>query len=155
LNGESLGIATWHLSALSPRWLEFGREILRNGGGTFDRSLPVPFERVRLRFTSASTAALATFFLDAWLATSSVFLRGDDPTVERELLKMFVQSVQRSEAVRQSQTTSEPLAQAFSILERPLHLVVAWGTEQQEDGKMISELSAHLAGAFLLGQNPV
>src|SRR4030095_10833974 len=63
-NGESQGIGAWQISALSNRWLDFGRDVLRAGGASFSSLLPTPFERVGLRFTSARGAALATFSLD-------------------------------------------------------------------------------------------
>jgi hypothetical protein len=153
-NGELQGIGAWHMSALSKRWLDFGREILRSRGASFNSLLPAPFERVGLRFTSAQGAALATFSLDGALVASSAFLRGDEAVAERELLKMFVASLQRMDAVRQSQTASQPFSEVFGISERPLHVVVAWGSPE-EDSQMVAQLGTHLAGAFLYGRGAV
>jgi hypothetical protein len=152
-NGELQGIGGWQMSALSKRWLDFGRHILR--AGSFSGLLPAPFERVGLRFTSARGAALATFSLDGVLVASSAYLRGDDVVAERELLEKFVESLRRVDAVRQSQGASQPFAEIFGILERPLHVVVAWGSSPGEDSEMIAQLGTHFAGAFLYGRDAV
>ena len=154
-NGEPQGIGAWQMSALSNRWLDFGRDVLCAGGASFSSLLPAPFERVGLRFTSARGAALATFSLDGALIASSAYLRGDDIAAERELLAMFVESLRRVDAVRQTQTTSQPFAEVFGISERPLHVVVAWGSSSVEDGEMIAQLGTHFAGAFLYGRDAV
>jgi hypothetical protein len=113
--------------------------------------LPAPFERVGLRFTSARGAALATFSLDGAVVASSAYLRGDDIAAERDLLEMFVESLRRVDAVRQTQTTSQPFAEVFAISERPLQVVVAWGSSSEKDGEMVAQLGTHLAGVFLYG----
>ena len=154
-DGELQGIGAWQMSALSNRWLDFGRDILRSGGASFGGLLPPPFEHVGLRFTSAHGAALATFSLGGVPVASSAYLRGEDAVAERELLEMFVDSLRRVDAVRQSQTTSQPFAEVFGISERPLHVVVAWGASSEEDSQMIAQLGTHFAGAFLYGRDAV
>jgi len=151
-NGELQGIGAWQMSALSSRWLDFGRDVLRAGGASFSSLLPAPFERVGLRFTSARGAALATFSLDGAMAASSAYLRGDDIPAERELLEMFVESLRRVDAVRQTQTTPQPFSEVFGISERPLHVVVAWASSSGEDSEMVAQLDTHFAGAFLYGR---
>lgn len=151
-DGELLGVGAWQVSGLSPRWIEFAREVLRAGGSAFHGPLPSPFERIGLRFTSASGAALATFSLDGVPVASSAYLRGDDLTAERQLLAMFVESVRRVDIVRKSQRTSQPFVEAFSIAERPLHVAIAWGVSEGDDASMIAELGTHFAAAFLYGR---
>ena len=153
IDGALLGIGAWQVSALSARWLEFSREVLRSGGPVFDRYLPVPFDRVRLRFSSVPGVALATFSIGATPAASSAFLRGTHSTAERELLQMFVESARRVKIVQRASARPEPFAKAFTISERPLHVVIAWGTEQDDDAQTVSELSTHFAAAFLCGQD--
>lgn len=97
--------------------------------------------------------ALATFLIDSVPVGSSAFLRGTDSAAEREVLQMFVNSVRRAEAVKRAKTTPEPFAKAFTISERPIHVVIAWGTEQNEDAGTVSELSTHFAAAFFYGQD--
>lgn len=153
IDGELLGIGEWQLSKLSPRWLEFSREVLRSGGPVFDKSLSAPFDRVRLRFTSANGVAIATFSIDSVPVASSAFLRGTDSAAERQVLQMFVESSRRVRVVQRVSTTPEPFAKAFTISQRPLHIVIAWGTQQGEDADMVSELSTHFAAAFLFGHD--
>jgi hypothetical protein len=150
IDGEMLGLGAWQISALSPRWINFARDLLQEGGSTFHRSLPPPFERVHLRFTSASDAALATFSLDTVVTASSAYLRGEDLTSEQQLLEMFVQSARKADIVRKVQTTSEPFAKVFSIRERPLHVVIVWGASMHDqDAECIAQLATHFAAAFL------
>jgi hypothetical protein len=143
------------MSALSPRWLGFSREVLGAGGSTFQCLLPPPFDRVGLRFTSSRSAGLATFLLDGAPVASSAYLRGEDLVADRQLLEMFVDSVRRVEVVQASQTSPQPFAEVFSISERPLHVVVAWGSSPEHDLEMIAQLGNHFAGAFLYGRNAV
>jgi hypothetical protein len=152
IDGELLGIGEWQLSKLSPRWLEFSREVLRIGGPAFDKSLPAPFDRVRLRFTSANGVALATFSIDSAPVASSAFLRGTDSAAERQVLQMFVESSRRASVVQCASTTPEPFAKAFTISQRPLHIVIAWGTHDDDAG-MVPELSTHLAAASSFGHD--
>jgi hypothetical protein len=154
-DGELAGVGAWQMSALSPRWLDFSREILGAGGGTFQCLLPPPFDRVGLRFTSSGSAALATFSLDGAPVASSAYLRGDDPVAERQLFEMFVDSVRRVDVVRASQTSSQPFAAVFGISERPLHVVVSWGSSPEQDSEVIAQLGTHFAGAFLYGRDAV
>ena len=154
-DGELAGVGPWQMSALSPRWLGFSREVLGAGGAAFQRLLPPPFERVGLRFTSSGGAGFATFSLDGAPVASSAYLRGDDLVAERQLLEMFVDSVRRVDAVRASQTSSQQFAEVFSISERPLHVVVAWGSLSEQDSEMIAQLGTHFAGAFLYGRGAV
>jgi len=151
-DGELLGVGAWQVSALSPRWVEFGREVLRTGGSAFHGPLPSPFERVGLCFTSVSGPALATFSLDGVPVASSAYLRGDDLTAERQLLEMFLESVRRVDIVRKTQRTSQPFVEVFSIAERPLHVVISWGVSEGDDGSMIAELGTHFAAAFFYGR---
>lgn len=150
-DGEFLGVRPWQLSAFSPRWVDFARDVLRAGGSAFHGPLPSPFQRVGLRFSSASGAALATFSLGSVPVASSAYLSGSAPQVERQVLEMFVDSVRRVDIVRKSQRTAQPFAEVFGVSERPLHIVVAWGTSPGDDATMIAELGTHLAAAFFYG----
>lgn len=152
-NGELQGVDTWQISELSPCWLEFGREVLRDGGPSFSASLPAPFQRASLRFTSACGTALATFSFDGVIVASSAYLRGDDPIAEKQLLEMFIESLRRVPVVRQSQISPHPFAEVFSITKRPLHVVVTWGSSPAEDSEMVTQLDLHFAGGFLDGRN--
>jgi len=149
-NGEFLGVAEWNVSDLSVRWLGFARELLCASGSSFKCSLPDPFERVSLKFTSTQGAALVNFELDGMPAASSVYLRGDNMVTELEVLQMFVKSMRGVEAVRRTQATSEPFNEIFSVTERPLHIVIPWPTDEKNDS-IIRELNNHFAVAFFQG----
>ncbi len=152
-DGEFLGLAQWDIGTLSDRWLGFCRDLLSRNGPVFTTTLPEPLHRIRLRFTSAQGAALATFSFDGTPVASSALLRGEAPEAERELLTMFVQSARRLDIVRRSQQNSEPFVEIFSIHERPLHAVITFGGA--DGAETIPELGTHLAGAFLGGVRPL
>jgi hypothetical protein len=151
IDGESMGVGEWRLADLSPRWLEFCRQLLASGGEALRKTLPAPFDRVAVRFTAAGAAALGTFHVGDQLVASAAYLRGDDPSPEQELLAMFVQSLRRTAAVQQSRAGAEPFGAVFGLTQRPLHVVVPWGTPAvtEEDEEVVQQLGTHLAGAFL------
>ncbi len=151
VDGELLGVGAWRLSSLSPRWLEFCRKLLQSAGTAFDDSLPAPFERVGLKFTASRGAALATFSIESIPVASSAYLRGQEPAVEQQLLKMFVESARNVGVVRQCQKTLQPFAEVFKLSERPLHVVIAWGGARESDAGVIVELGNHFAAAYLCG----
>lgn len=144
--GEFFGLCCWSLDELSPRWLGYFRGLLSSNGSQFTTALPDPLHRIELRFTSAQGAALVNVSLDRVPVASSVLLRGDNSTVEQELLTMFVDSARRVEIVRGNQITMEPFTEVFGIQERPLHTVITFGGG--EDADIIPELGTHLAAAF-------
>jgi hypothetical protein len=148
-DGDLVDAGIVQVSTLSPRWLSYCREVLEVGGSVFSCALPAPFERLRLRFTSACGAALVTFSDTSLPIASSAFLRGDDRDSETEVLGLFVDSLRRTEFVRRSQATSQPFAKVFAISERPLHVAVPWGTSSEELGTIVATLGNHLAGVFL------
>lgn len=152
-DGELVGIGQWRLADLSPRWLEFCRQLLAEQGERFRTALPGPLSRLQLSCTSAEGAALVTFSVGAQIAASALYLRGENPDAEQEVLAMFVESLRRTAIVQQSQAGREPFQTAFALKERPLHVVVAWGNPavNEEDSGLVTELGNHMAAAFLCG----
>jgi hypothetical protein len=148
MDGELLGRGIWKFSDLSTSWLELCRGVLERASTVFNGPLPPPFDRVALRFTSAKGVGLATFSVAGIPAAASAFLRGENATAETELLTMFVESARAVEAVQRSQRSAKPFAEVFTLSERPLHIVIAWGTAPAADTKAIADLGNHLAGAF-------
>ncbi len=150
-DGELIGVLQRGLSNLSPRWLQFCRGLLAQGGEAFRTALPEPLDRLEVKFTAASGAAIATFSVSGQLAASAAYLRGDDSGAERELLGLFVESLRRSAVVRQCQASPEPFQSVFGLSQRPLHVVVPWGNPQvaEQDDDLVSELGNHLAAVFL------
>jgi hypothetical protein len=152
-DGELVGVGQWRLADLSPRWLEFCRQFLTDQGGRFRTALPGPLNRLQLSFTSAKGVALVTFSLGSQMAASAVYLRGENPDAEQEVLAMFVESLRRTTIVQKCQAGREPFQAAFGLKERPLHVVVAWGNPavNEEDSRLVTELGNHMAAAFLCG----
>jgi hypothetical protein len=150
-DGELVGVGQWRLTDLSPRWLEFCRQLLANEGEKFRTALPGPLSRLHLNFTSAEGTALVTFSVGAQIAASAVYLRGENANTEQEVLAMFVDSLRRTAIVEQCQAGRDPFRVAFALKERPLHVVVAWGNPavNEEDSGLVTELGNHMAAAFL------
>jgi len=150
VDGELMGVAEWHVSDLSPRWLRFCEDLLSQREA-FKTPLPGPLAHLELRFTSAQGAALATFLASGQLVVSAAYLRGDNPDAEQELLSMFVESLRRSAFVQCSQAGQEPFGAVFGLNQRPLHVVVAWANPRvaDNDEELVRELGNHLAAAFL------
>lgn len=153
IDGELMGVGEWRLADLSPRWLEFSRQLRACGGDSFRTTLPAPLDRLAVRFTSAGGAALATFQVGGKLVASAAYLRGDNAGAEQQLLGLFVESLRRVAVVQQARAGAEPFGAVFGLTQRPLHVVVAWGTPDvaEEDEEAVQELGTHLAGAFLCG----
>jgi hypothetical protein len=152
-DGELVGIGQWRLADLAPQWLEFCRQLLAEQSESFRTSLPGPLHRLQLNFTSAEGAALVTLGVDGQIAASAVYLRGENPNAEQEVLAMFVESLRRTPRGLQGQAGREPFQAAFALNERPLQIVVAWVNPavNDEDSELVTEFGNHLAGAFLCG----
>jgi hypothetical protein len=150
-DGELVGVGHWRLADLSPRWLEFCRQLLASQGKRFRAALPGPLNRLQLSFTSTEGTALLTFDVGGQIAASAVYLRGENPAAEQEVLAMFVESLRRTAVVQQGQAGRTPFQAVFGLNERPLHVVVAWGNPavNDEDSGLVTELGNHMAAAFL------
>lgn len=148
LNGELVGIGKWQVSALSLKWLKFCAEALENRGTIFEGPLPPPLERVSMNLTSGSAAVLATFSIDGFLVGSSVYLRGTNAAAEKDILHQFVDSLRKTDIVREAQTNQQPFAEILTISERPLHIAIAWG-DLREEAAIIPDLATHFAAVLL------
>ena len=149
--GELVGVGAWELSALSPEWLGLCERMLRELGPTFHVALEGPLSHLEIKLTSAGGAGLGTFYAHGHIVISTAYLRGLETHSEDEMLQMFVSSLRRVELVQRFRTDESPFGEIFSVSERPLHVVVAWGNPNvsEEDERLIEELSNHFAGAFL------
>jgi hypothetical protein len=151
IDGESMGVGQWRLADLSPQWLELSRQMLDRGGDSFRTTLPAPLERIAVRFTAAAGAALTSFHVGGTLAVSAAYLRGEDAGAEQELLGLFAESLRRTAVVQNANAGAESFGGVFRLTQRPLLVVVPWGTPgvAEEDEEAVQELATHLAGAFL------
>jgi hypothetical protein len=152
-DGDLVGVGKWRLADLSPRWLEFCRQFLAQRGERFRTALPGPLHRLELTLTSAEGAALATFGVAGQIAASAVYLRGENPSAEQQVLVMFAESLRRTAIAQRCQLGAAPFQAALGLSERPLHVVVAWGNPSvsEEDYGLVTELGNHMAAAFLCG----
>jgi hypothetical protein len=112
-DGELVGVGQWRLADLSPRWLEFCGRFLADQGERFRTALPGPLNHLQLNFTRAEGAALVTFSVGGQIAASAVYLRGEKPNAEQEVLVMFVESLRRTAIVQQCQAGREPFQGAL------------------------------------------
>lgn len=151
IEGHLVGVGQWRLADLSPRWVEFCKQLLEQHGENFRTALPSPLHRLELSYTSAKGTALVTFTAAGQIASSAVYLRGENPSAEKEVLGMFVESFTRSCGERQLQVEQNHLQAAIGLKERPLHLVVAWASPavNDDDYRLVTELGNHLAAAYL------
>jgi len=150
IDGEAVGLGETRLANLSQRWLDFCAQILDSNGMVFRITLPAPFDRIALRFTASAGTALVSFFVDGQLVVSAAFLSGDDLSAEKELLGLFVASLQRTDVVQQSRSVAAPFSEVFGLAKRPLQVVVPCVTPDisDEDHTVVQQLCTHLAGTF-------
>jgi hypothetical protein len=147
-DGNAEGIGFWDFSNLSVRWLEFFREMLRSNPSSFDCALADNLSHVRLKLTAASGAALVTTSYSACIASSALLLIGGAPEKEKELVWMFVESLNRT-AIPKAPDSVRRFGNLFQIEQRPLMAVVPWPSEVV-DHELVREIGLHLAGAFIL-----
>ena len=150
-DGELMGVGTFKLSELSPKWLGICEAILAHEGEVFRVSLQEALSHLEIQLTSSNGIGLGTFYAHGHVALSTSYLRGDDFDAESELLQMFVSSLRQVNLVQNARVNDLPFQQVFGMKERPLYVVVAWANPKisAEDQELIRELSNHFAGAFL------
>ena len=150
-DGELLGIKTWNLSELSPKWLGVCQSILKDSGKVFRYRMEQTLSHLELSLTSANGSGLGAFYAHGNIVLSVAYLRGEDLQSEDEVLQMFVSSLRQVNLVQKVQTDDTPFASIFGLKQRPLQIVVIWGnmSVSEQDQDLVFELSDHLAGAFL------
>mgnify|MGYP003325606153 FL=1 len=151
IDGEQVGLGFWNASTLSDIWLGVCKEFLNVHGAVFDAPWSGKLFEIRTKFTSASGAAIATFFVRDRVASSLLFLSGHSPEVERTVTEMFIESLRKAVWVQTAALSLHPFLAIASIGERPLMVAVAWPepTMSEQDNNIVRELGLHLAGAFL------
>ncbi|MBC8217448.1 MAG: hypothetical protein H8E73_03190 [Planctomycetes bacterium] len=152
IDGCSVGIAFWDASSLSEEWTAVCSAFLEEHGVAFDDSWGVPLSHVRMKLTSASGAAIVTFFVHDKAVSSVLLLSGQSPSVEADVGGMFIESLKRTLLVKAATVTPNAFKAVLECKERPLMAVVAWPESAvcEEDHELVRELGLHLAGAFFL-----
>lgn len=123
--------------------------MIAAGGGDFVRPVPVgPAAHVRLRWTAARTAAVATFYAAGELATSSVLLSGVREADDAAAAAAFRGLVTRAF----SGTPAEPGFDVLGLARRPLVASLPWPNPAvaPADLGLIADMETCLAAAWFL-----
>jgi hypothetical protein len=146
-DGQLEGIGQWSLSKLSPKWLSLCRDLIEEKGDSFQCAIPLPPVHV----TSRNGTALVSFRVRDQPATSAA-LSGAVPEADSAVLRMFVESLRDTPLVKEAATSTTPFEAAFSIVARPLYIVIPWASPDISDADMelVTQFQNHLAGAILV-----
>lgn len=150
-DGSLTRVAPCSVSVLSPRWMDFWRQVLGTYGRVFKTAIPIPpLSHIEVRFTGGDGWALVGFTVQGQPVTSAVALTGRNPAGEAEVLQAFVDSLRRTRAVRTFITDEPPFQAVFSVTQRPLYVAVIWANPSvnDEDHETVIEFESHLAGVY-------
>ena len=149
-SGLLLGTSKQKLCDLSEKWLAITTAFLASHGANFKADWGGPFAHLVTQVTSADGVALVSFYADGVMVVSAALLCGMKPDAELSVLKMFVQSLRKTEVVRASAVNEIPFEDIFHIMSRPLMMVVPWGDERvrEQDDELVQELALHLGAAY-------
>lgn len=87
-DGSLTGVTPCSSSVLSPRWMDFWRQMLGAHGPVFKTALPIPpLSHIEVRLTGAEGAALVSYTVQGQPVTSAVALTGWNATAEAEVLR--------------------------------------------------------------------
>lgn len=150
-DGDLLGTATRHVSALSQRWLTVCSELLEDYGEVFRRSMGAQLSHIEIQLTSANGAGLGMFYVNGALALSVGLFRGVSEETESAVFNMFVDSLRNSGVVQVATDSARPFDDLLQLKKRPLFALVAWPPDGlgEIDADLVRELSTHFAAAFL------
>jgi hypothetical protein len=150
IDGAMKGVGFWKRSDLSGFWIEVCRDLMKEKGSNFDALLEKQLSHLRVKLTSAKGAALLMLFARERPLSSSLLLSGTSMDADQQASGMFVESVRKTNVVREVAPVTEPFASIFGINERPLMVVIPWPDEtvSDQDHELVRELGLHLAGAF-------
>jgi hypothetical protein len=150
-DGDLLGTATRHVSALSQHWLAVCSELLQESGEVFRRSMGAQLSHIEIQLTSSNGAGLGMFYVNSALALSVGLFRGVSDETESAVLKMFVDSLRNSRMVQVATNSPHPFDELLHLKKRPLFALVVWPPEgmSEVDADLVRELSIHFAAAFL------
>jgi hypothetical protein len=156
IDGVSIGKAFQEQNKLSRKWLATITGHLNTHGAVFDTRLSGPLAHIRIKFTSANSAAFVMLSVHDKPAASLLIFGGKSSETEQALGKMFVQSMRRSFPPHATGANADAFEQVLSEKNRPLMVVVPIpnGNIDEGDRELIKEISQHLAGAFLVQDKP-
>lgn len=150
--GALIGIGDKSFNKLSDRWLNIAATYLSENGENFKSSWKNSLAHLTTQFTSTDGVALVTFYANGYLVTSLALFSGKNETAEKSVLQMFVNSLRKTEVVKNNAETETPFNEVFNITARPLMVVIPWADDKisQQDHGLVQELAIHLSGAFFL-----
>lgn len=150
IDGNLEGLGRWEGKNLSPKWAQICGDLLNAKGPSFDYVWGGALSHIRTKFSSAQGAAICTFFVNGEVASSLMMLCGYDAAAEHEVTGLFVKSLRAAPLVQHSAGSAEPFAEALSLSERPLMVVVPFPAEtiSDQDHSLVRELSLHLGFAY-------
>jgi hypothetical protein len=150
IDGTLEGIGFWKRSDLSGFWIEVCSDLMKGKGGNVDTFLERQLSHLRVKLTSAKGAALLTLFAREKPLSSCLLLSGTSTDADQQAAGMFVESVRKTNIVREVAAVMEPFASIFGINERPLMVVIPWPDEtvSDQDHELVRELGLHFARAF-------
>jgi len=127
--------------------VEIFSSLLENRGESFLTHLPVPdLEYLALQWTARDGAAIATFFANNEMSTTSILLPGKNPETDakmiRELQKVIIQATH--------DTPNEPGFDLMFIQQRPALITVPWPNSNvnPDDLMLIADAETCLAAAY-------
>ena len=133
-DGELQGTGVWQLSQLSPRWLAVCGNLLRQGN-VFHASPGGALAHLSIRLTSSGGTGLGMFFVYENLAASTAYFRGENSEAEAQMLDLLLTSLRITPLVRLAASSAAPFEALRTLSQRPLHVVVAWGSSENQRGE--------------------
>jgi len=150
IDGIPVGKGFWEFEKLSSKWFQICMAHLRSQGPVFNTCWSQNLSHIRTKFTSASGAAIGTFFADNQIASSILLLSGLLPDAEREIMILFIESLRKVDIVKAISKEARPFESIKESKDRPMMVFVPWPNKEvsDRDHSLVSELGIHLAGAF-------
>lgn len=154
-SGLLVGTSHRRLCDLSEKWLTIASAYLTKHGDSFKADWGGPLAHLKTQVTSSDGVGLVLFFANDVLVASIALLSGLKPDTELSVLKMFVNSLRKTELVQASAANEIPFEDVFQLATRPLIVVVPWGdgSVAEQDDELVRELTLHLGAAFFQEQS--
>ncbi|WP_152100110.1 hypothetical protein [Lacipirellula parvula] len=152
MDGGCEGSGFWDESRFSPDLVSILSDFLCKQGEAFSSPLEGGLRHVSLQFTSASSAAIASFYVNESLAASALLLLGVDVVADNSVMDTFIASVRRSSMSLLGSHSVDAFDEIRHFCNRPFLAVVAWASDaiNDEDYALVQELCLHLGAVFLL-----
>jgi hypothetical protein len=119
-------------------------DLLEGHGSKFRVTIKVDdVGDVNLSWSSVGSSALATWFLEEDLTTTSALMAGADAEADKDVLWYFQEILNTAAAA-----TGQPAPKLAEVADRPLVLLLHWRTRRPDEMKRVADMTACLASAF-------